>query len=84
MVFDFLRNFLPSNDFPNRFSIAVGELIRDAIIDAGLTQKELSQNAYLPQSTLSIMENDKVELSASEFVYLSTALSKSFNYFFPN
>ena len=84
MVLDFLRSFLPPDNIPNRFTIAVGELIQDARIDAGLTQKELSWKAYIPQSTLSKMENGKAEPSASEIVYLSNALSKPITYFFPN
>lgn len=84
MVLDFLRSFLPPDNIPNRFTIAVGELIKNARVDAGLTQEELSWNAYIPQSTLSKMENGKVEPSASEIVYLSNALSKPITYFFPN
>jgi transcriptional regulator with XRE-family HTH domain len=84
MVLDFLRSFLPPDNIPNRFTIAVGELIKNARIDAGLTQEELSWNAYIPQSTLSKMENGKAEPSASEIVYLSNALSKPITYFYPN
>ena len=50
----------------------------------GLTQKELSLSAYIPQSTLSKMENGKIEHSASEIVYLANALNKPITYFFPN
>ena len=84
MVLDFLRKFLPPDNIPNRFTIAVGELIKNARIDAGLTQEELSWNAYIPQSTLSKMENGKAEPSASELVYLANAVDKPISYFFPN
>lgn len=84
MVLDFLRKFLPPDNIPNRFTIAVGELIKNARIDAGLTQKELSWNAYIPQSTLSKMENGKAEPSASEIVYLAIAVDKPITYFFPS
>jgi len=84
MVLDFFRSFLPPNNIPNRFTNAVGELIQKARIDAGLTQEELSLRAYIPQSTLSKMENGKAEPSASEIVYLSNALSKPITFFFPN
>jgi len=84
MVLDFLRSFLPPDNIPNRFTIAVGELIQNARNDSGLTQKDLSWRSYIPQSTLSKMENGKVEPSASEIVYLSNALSKPIEYFFPN
>lgn len=84
MVLDFLSKFLPPDNIPNRFTTAVGELIKNARIDAGLTQEELSWNAYIPQSTLSKMENGKAEPSASEIVYLSNALSKPLTYFFPS
>mgnify|MGYP001048371259 CR=1 FL=1 len=84
MVLDFFRSFLPPDNIPNRFTFAVGELIQKARIEAGLTQQELSRRAYIPQSTLSKMENGKIEPSASELVYLSNALDKPLLHFFPN
>jgi len=83
MVFDFIRRNLPPDNVPNRFTEAVGDLIKFARNEANLTQKELSELAYIPQSTLSKMENGKVEPSASELVYLSGILNKPILYFFP-
>ena len=84
MFLDFIRRYLPPDNVPNRFTIAMGELIRNARQDARLTQKELAEGAYIPQSTLSKMENGKIEPSASELVYLSSVLKKPITFFFPN
>lgn len=37
MVFDFLRIFLPPDNIPNRFTEAIGKLIKSARNEAGLT-----------------------------------------------
>lgn len=71
-------------NIPNRFIIALVKLIQNARVDGGLTQRKLSWRAYIPQSTLSKMENGKAEPSASEIVYFAGALSKPIMYFFPN
>jgi len=84
MVLDFIRKYLPPDNVPNNFTISMGHLIKSARKQAGFTQKELAEYSYIPQSTLSKMENGKVEPSASELVYLSSALDKPINYFFPN
>jgi len=84
MVLDFFFNYLPPDNVPNKFTIATGKLIRSARKQSGLTQKELAEYAYIPQSTLSKMENGKIEPSASEIVYLANALNKPIIYFFPN
>jgi len=83
MLVDFIRTFLPPGNVPNKFTIGMGSLIRNARQEAGLTQEQLASNAYIPQSTLSKMENGKVEASSSELIYLSNALDKPINYFFP-
>ena len=84
MTMHLIQKYLPPNETPNSFTLAVGRLIRTARRQAGFTQKKLSDCAYIPQSTLSKMENGKVEPSASELVYLASALDKPINYFFPN
>lgn len=83
MVLDFLRKYLPPDNVPNKFTIAMGNLIKSARKQLELTQKELAEKAYIPQSTISKMENGKVEPSASELIYLSNALDKPILYFFP-
>lgn len=83
MILGFIRKYLPPDNVPNKFTISMGNLIKIARKQSGYTQKELAEYSYIPQSTLSKMENGKVEPSASELVYLANALEKPITYFFP-
>lgn len=69
---------------PNDFTIATGELIHKARIEAGLSQADLANRTMQRQATISDMENGKVEVSASELLHLSQALEKPILYFFPD
>ena len=85
MVLDFILKFLPpdSGSIPNKFTIGMGELIKQARKEAGLSQKELAESAYFSQANLSKVENGKVEVGSSELIYLSSVLRKPITYFFP-
>lgn len=83
-MFDFWeksRGF--KSEIPNKFTIAMGELVRKARQEAKLTQGELAEKAYMRQATVSDIENGKREATASEVVYLSGALEKPIGYFYP-
>lgn len=71
------------SDIPNKFTIAMGKLIREARLEAKLTQGELAEKAYMRQATVSDIENGKREATSSEIVYLSFALEKPNGYFYP-
>lgn len=85
MVLDFIIKFLPPDkgSIPNKFTVGMGELIRQARMNAGLSQKELADKAYFSQANLSKVENGKVEVGSSELIYLSSVLRKPITYFFP-
>ena len=68
---------------PNKYTIAMGELIRTAREEAGLSQEELADKIYRKRLAVSEMENGKVEISAWVLPYLSAALNKPISYFFP-
>lgn len=78
---DFLQS--ESRNTPNKFTTALGEKIREARIEAHLSQGELAENTYLKQSTLSKIESGTREISAEDLLYFSYALDKPINYFFP-
>jgi transcriptional regulator with XRE-family HTH domain len=82
MVFGKLNTHYLSK--PNDFTIAMGELLRRARIEAGISQDELSKKILIRQATISDWENGKVELSSSDLLYLSNALGKPITYFFPD
>jgi len=68
---------------PNKYTIAMGNLIRKAREEAGLTQKQLAEKIYRKKLAVSEMENGKVEFSVWVLPYLSAALNKPIGYFFP-
>jgi transcriptional regulator with XRE-family HTH domain len=71
------------DETPNKFTLAMGKLVREARLESKLTQGELAEKAYRRQATISDIENGKREATASEVVYLSFALGKPIGYFFP-
>lgn len=76
-VYDEKRNL------PNRFTEAMGELIRKAREEANLSQEELARLAYLKQSSISKVESGIRAVSTEDLLYISHALNKPVTYFFP-
>ncbi len=72
------------DELPNKFSIAMGNLVRQARVEAKMSQVELAEKAYFRQAAISQIEAGKREISASDIVYLSYALNKPITYFFPD
>ena len=84
MVLDSIRNLIADKDpTPNKFTIAMGELIRKAREEAGMSQAELAQMIYRRQATLSDIENGKTEANTSTLILLAAALDKPPSYFYP-
>ncbi|MFW5700535.1 MAG: helix-turn-helix domain-containing protein [Cyclobacteriaceae bacterium] len=67
---------------PNRFTIYMGEQIRKARLEAGLSQEELAEKIYMRRPTLSDIENGKSEANASTLGLLSFYLKKPLTYFY--
>lgn len=74
---------LETGNPPNKYTKAMGELIRKAREEAGITQDELAQKIYRRRAAVSDMENGKVEFSVLVLPSLSSALNKPISYFFP-
>ncbi len=72
-----------TGDLPNRHTIGMGELIRQAREEAGLTQEELAKKTYRKKLAVHQMETGKVEINAWTLMYLSGALKKPISYFYP-
>ena len=68
---------------PNRLTIAQGELVRQARVEAGLNQADLARRIYLKQSSVSKIEAGNRAISAEDLLYLCLALDKPIGYFFP-
>ena len=72
-----------TGDLPNRHTMKMGELIRKAREEAGMTQEELAKKTYRKKLAVHQMESGKVEINAWTIVYLSDALKKPITYFYP-
>lgn len=80
---DLLDNFLCNkSNLPNKFSIALGELVQSARSEIKLSQKELADLVYINQAAVSLIEKGKRSVSAEEIFYISIALNKPISYFF--
>jgi transcriptional regulator with XRE-family HTH domain len=80
----FLDKLLGMDTRPNKFTIEMGKLIRQAREDAGLSQRDLADKIYRRQAALSEMENGKMEPDASTLLLLSHILLKPISYFYPD
>ena len=83
-LFDSLLEKLSASETPNSFTLGMGDLIRQAREEKGLSQRVLASKIYRRQAALSEMENGKMEPSASTLMALSYHLNKPIAYFFPD
>ena len=72
-----------SPNLPNKFTIALGDRIRVARLEAGLSQADLARKAYFRQSSISKIESGLRAVSSEEILYLSYILDKPILYFYP-
>ena len=77
------RLLAQEGELPNKFTRAMGKLIREARTDAHLSQAELAKIIFKRQAAISDMENGKMEPSATTLLLMSYALYKPLGYFFP-
>jgi len=77
------NDFMGKKNTPNKFTIKMGELIRKARLEAGISQSELAKFVYVSQAAISDMENGKREVSSTELLAMSVKLRKPIIYFFP-
>ena len=84
MALDFLSQiFADKEPIPNKFTVAMGKIIKEAREEAGLSQKELAKRIYKRQTSLSDMETGKAEVSSGALAMLADALEKPLSYFYP-
>jgi transcriptional regulator with XRE-family HTH domain len=68
---------------PNKFTIFMGNQIKKARLESGLSQEELAARIYKRRATVSDIENGKGEVDTSTFALLSHILDKPLGYFYP-
>jgi transcriptional regulator with XRE-family HTH domain len=84
MLEKFLDLIKDENDgYPNKFAAEMGKRIRNARLEAKMSQTELAERAYFRQASISDIEAGKRSVSASQVTYLSIALNKPILYFYP-
>lgn len=84
MTLEKLLEFLtPEEPLPNKFTIYMGEKIRDGRIEAGMSQQELAKLIYKRQAALSDYENGKTMVDADTLALLAHNLNKPIEYFYP-
>lgn len=71
------------DELPNKFSLALGELIHQARIEAKMSQAVLAEKTYFRQAAISQIEKGKREVTVNEIVSLSYILNKPISFFFP-
>lgn len=67
-MFDIVDRLREQRNLPNKFTVALGELIRNARIEAGLNQTQLGDLAYISQAGISQIEKGIRSVSAEEIV----------------
>jgi transcriptional regulator with XRE-family HTH domain len=75
--------YYESPNLPNKYTRALGNRIRKARLEAKMSQTELAEKAYFRQSSISKIETGTRSVLSEEILYLSYALNKPINYFFP-
>ena len=78
-----LREWLNRSQRPNKFTVAMGRLIRQAREERGMSQEQLAEAIYRSRPAVSEMESGKMEPDASTVLMLAFALEKPIPYFFP-
>jgi transcriptional regulator with XRE-family HTH domain len=78
-------NLLQANKLktPNDFTIQMGQLIKKAREEKGISQTELAKNLNRRPATISDIENGKSEISVLTLVAFAIELNKTITYFFP-
>ena len=77
----FLDFFSDREQRPNKFTRYMGDAVRRAREEAGISQKDLAEKIFRRQATLSDIENGKVEVETSTLSLLSYYLKKPLGYF---
>jgi transcriptional regulator with XRE-family HTH domain len=78
-----MRKDNPDASRADRLLAEIGERLRTARIEAGLTQSELASRIGKRQASISAIENGKMDPSIRDLLHFAFALNKPISYFFP-
>lgn len=68
---------------PNKYTVAIGKLLKSAREEANLSQGDLSKKVYRRRATISDMENGKADIDMVLLTLFAHVLNKPITYFFP-
>jgi transcriptional regulator with XRE-family HTH domain len=81
---DRLLDLLADKDpVPNKVTIGMGKLIRQARKESGMSQRRLANEIYRRRATISDLENGKSEVTISTLALIAAVLNKPISYFLP-
>src|SRR5688500_1751539 len=80
-IFDWLPE--QQDNKPNKFTIYMGNSLKQAREEAGLSQADLAPKIYRRRATLSDIETGKADVDAGTLWLLSAILKKPLSYFYP-
>jgi len=84
MAFDKILDRLAYGEpLPNKFTVFLGERIKQARDEAKMSQEELARLIYKRRPTVSAIENGKGEVDSSTLALLAHVLNKPLGYFYP-
>lgn len=82
---EFLEKLMGNKlSIPNEFTLEVGQLIKAAREEEGLSQTELAEKLSKRQATISDFENGKIEIGILTLVQLAIVFGKPISYFIPD
>jgi transcriptional regulator with XRE-family HTH domain len=83
-MLDLLRDFFAESDQrPNRFTLYMGDRVRAAREEMGMSEEELARRVNLRPLALLDIEDGKSEAYSNSFVQIACALRKPLAYFLP-
>ena len=85
-MFEKLRDLFREQEEPkpNKFTLYMGDAIKQAREEAGMSQEELAEMIYRRRATLSDIETGKADVDAGTLWLLSAYLKKPLSYFYPD
>lgn len=79
-----IRLFFTRDNMPNKFSLTMGKLIKDAREEKRISQTELAEKIYKRRPSMSEIENGKMYPDIQDLILLSHYLDKPLVYFIPD
>lgn len=84
-MLDLIREWFAERETrPNKFTIYMGDMVRQAREEAGLSQEKLAELIFIRRATLSDIENGKSEPDAGTYVHIAHVTNKPLAYFLPD